>query len=478
MKSYEKYISKNDIENLHEHSLKILSETGVLFENKNALEVFKKLGLKIDNGIVHFDEKTINTALKTVPEKFTMKSFKGDYTIGGAKPVLRPVGSNIYINENGIPRRMTNEDSFKQFKLGDTSDVITNSHINPLTSHEGFTPDQRKFAQMALQMKYANKPTITLYPDFSQMDDNESHRELFRKAILLAKRFEGISDDYILMPMVNSLSPLTYDFSPIEKMFAAIEENQPMWFIPCAMPLLTAPPSIAAMMAQTNAEQLAGIVLAQTIKPGIPVIYGNTSCSTDMRTIQLSIGTPETALVAYATAGLADLYKMPFRTGGSLSDAKNFDIQAGIESMMMLYATFDCGANFVEHACGTMASFNMTSFEKYLIDEEIIRLVQRLLKGIDCSEEKMCMDEIASSGPRGTFLHGRTPKMYRDEFYLSKYLNKQDPNEWYSKGAISVKEVTAQDVQSRLESWTPPSIEKDRLAVIEQYIPEIYKTTI
>ncbi|MEG0379712.1 MAG: trimethylamine methyltransferase family protein, partial [Eubacterium sp.] len=340
--------------------------------------------------------------------------------IGGKNRVLRPLGSNIYIQTGSEIRKMTNEDILNQFKLGDTSPVISGSHINLLADHQNFTQEQKIFANMALQMRYANKPTVTLYPNTLSSGKDSDLRKLFKETIEIVNRFEG-NDKYHILPMLNSLSPLTFDNGPLEKLFATCEANQPLWIIPCAMPLMTAPPSVAAMMAMTNAEQLAGILLAQLLRPGLPVIYGNTSASTNMHTIQLSIGSPETALVCYATAGLADYYNLPFRTGGSLSDAKDFDAQAGVESTMMLYASLDCGANFIEHACGTLGTFNVINFEKFLLDEEIIEMTSHLLEGINCSDDHFCFEEIKKTGPRGTFLKGRTPKMYREEFFMNKY---------------------------------------------------------
>ena len=125
-----------------------------------------------------------------------------------------------------------------------------------------------------------------------------------------------------------------------------------------------------------------------------------------------------------------------------------------------------------------MGSFNVVKFEKFIMDEEIVRMVRRILRGVDCSDEKMCFETIKKVGPRGTFLQGRTPKMYREEFFMPKYLNKQDPKEWQLKGSVSMQEKLHEAVEARLQSWTPPVIEKDRLAVIDRFIPQKYKDTI
>ncbi|MEG0379408.1 MAG: trimethylamine methyltransferase family protein, partial [Eubacterium sp.] len=220
------------------------------------------------------------------------------------------------------------------------------------------------------------------------------------------------------------------------------------------------------------------IVLTQLLKPGLPIVYGNTSAGTNLRTLQLSIGSPESALVCYATAGLADLYQMPFRTGGSLSDAKDFDIQAGIESTMMTYATLDCGADLIAHACGIMGSFNVISFEKYIIDEEITAMCQQWIRGVSCNEEDFCLESIEKTGPRGSFLKGKTPNIYKRDFYFPKYLNKEDPNQWQSKGAESIHETCAKEVEKRIKSYEPPEITKEQQALLKPFIPSEYQEYI
>ena len=114
MKSYEKYISKQGIEKIHEQTLRILSEVGVKFENQEALEVFKAHGVRVENDTVFIDEKTLMEALQNIPSQFILSSFKGDLVIGGDNTVFRPLGSNIYIQTGKEIRKMDNADIFDQ----------------------------------------------------------------------------------------------------------------------------------------------------------------------------------------------------------------------------------------------------------------------------------------------------------------------------------------------------------------------------
>lgn len=479
MKSYERFISREEIEKIHEYSLKILSEIGMRFEHEGALEVFRKHGARVEGQTVFIDEKMVTEALRHAQRSFTVKSCKGDLEIGSGKQYNGAIGGNVYCHyPDGAIRKMSNEDTLNQFKLEDTSDILDFGTINYFQDYsKGFTLDQKIFSNIALILKYGHKPLFLTTANTFALSDKKAIKEAFEKSVQLLNDFEGndaVHNVYIL----NTLSPLTMDHDPLERVFVLCEANQGIMFAPCAMPLMTAPPSIASMVAMTNAEVLGGYVLAKLLNPNVPVVYGNTSGATDMRTVQLAIGAPECALVVYATAGLADYYGLPFRTGGSLSDAKDADIQAGAESMMMITATQDVDADIVLHACGCMGSFNVTDFRKFLIDEEIQRMNQRLFAGIDCSDEKFCMDTLKKVGPRGAFLTGRTPKMYREEVYLARYFNKDDPNQWQNKGSISVVDVAQQDVEKRLASYTVPEITKEQNDLLQPYLPDAYKEMI
>ncbi|MEG0379537.1 MAG: trimethylamine methyltransferase family protein, partial [Eubacterium sp.] len=368
MKNYERFVSQEEIEKIHNYSLRILSEVGMNFEHEEALEVFRKHGARVEGQTVFIDEKMINDVLKLARPSFTVKSCKGDLEIGSGKQYNGAIGGNVYCHHpDGKIRKMNNEETLNQFKLEDTSDVLDFATINYFQDYsKGFTLDQKVFSNIALILKYAHKPLFLTTANTFALSDKHAIKEAFERSVQLLNDFEGndaIHNVYIL----NTLSPLTMDHDPLDRVFVLCEANQGIMFAPCAMPLMTAPPSVASMVAMTNAEVLGGYTLAKLINPDVPVVYGNTSGATDMRTVQLAIGAPECALVVYATAGLADRYGLPFRTGGSLSDAKDADIQAGAESMMMITATQDAGADIVLHACGCMGSFNVTDFRKFVI---------------------------------------------------------------------------------------------------------------
>lgn len=478
MKKYEHYVSKEDIQKIHEYSLKILNEVGVRFEHEKALELFRQRGARVDGDIVYISESMINEVLKYAKKEFTIRSCKGDITIGGGVQHSIGIYGNIYRHHhNGRIEKMTNQDVLDQFKLADTSEIVTAASMNFFLSYDNsFTEEQRIYGNIAMILKYGNKPMIMASPNTFGIDEKKVSMA-FRKNIDLINQFEG-NDDVHNAYVINTLSPLTLDHDPIERTFILAETKQAIIVTPCAMPLMTAPPSMASMLAMTNAEVLAGYTLAKLLNPEVPVVYGNTSAATDMRTVQLAIGSPEAALVSYATAGMADYYGLPYRTGGGLSDAKQPDIQAGAETMMNIQATRNCEADIVLHTCGCMGSFNVTNFGKFLIDEEMHAIALHINRGINCEEERFCFDTLKKVGPRGDFLKGRTPKMYREEVYLSKYFNKADPNQWQNKGCETVMDVAEEEVKKRLDHFMPADITKEQHDLLVPYIHEAYRERI
>lgn len=480
MKAYEQYVSKQDVERIHENTMRILQETGVKFESEMALEVFRNHGVRVEGDLVFIDEATLKQCLDTTPSTFTMQvNEKGDSEeLGNGAMLTCCIGHPAYIAKEGRIVSMTSEDAIQQFKMSETSAITNAANLNfAFLNGKKMTEEQQSLAQIAFILKYSTKHKIHADPYVMGYSEQKAH-EFSKKGIQLMKRFYGTNEKPIMLTIINPLSPLCYDDVPIMKMMAYIEEGQVCAISPCGMPLLTSPGSLAGMMSQTNAEVLAGLVFIQLVKPGTPVVYGNTSGSTDMKTIQLGIGSAEASLVSYTTAALADYYNVPFRTGGGLSDAKDVDAQMGAESMMMLHTTYSVRPDFVLHHIGCMGTFNVVSLEKFVVDEEIALMVQRQLRGLDTSEEKLAFDTIHKIGPRGSFLKGRTPKMYRDDFQLANCFSKDDPNNWQHNGSKSVYETAKEQVADRIAGYKQPDMDPSQTSMLDAYLPDEFKSSI
>lgn len=476
MEPYEKYISKQDIESIHEHTLKVLSDVGVKFEHEEVLELFKKNGAKVDGNIVYISGKLLNEALSSVPKEFVIYSSKGELKIGNNSFVKIPVGSAAFFKDGDKIRPINNDDIIKLAKIADTSDLVDSLITHHNFYDEEFTDEENELGHLAILLKYGNKPASFGFA--VGRPPKEKIQESYVKGIRLINDFEGVYDKVTSCHGFNPLTPLCYDFAPLERIIGVCKEKQAICFPTCAMPVLTAPNSLVSLLTVANAEILAGIVFTQLLSPGTPVIYANVSGSSDLRSVQLCMGNPETSLISYATAGIADYYGIPFRTGGAFNDAKDLDYQAGMETMLSVNTTCTIKPDMFFHALGTMGTYNVMSLEKFLLDEEAYFYMERINKGVDVTEEKFCMDLIREVGPRGNYLRGRTPKMFREDFYMTKCLNKSDANDWQHRGAKPLQDSVHEKVEKRLDSFKPASITKEQEELLNKYIPKKYRDSI
>lgn len=480
MKSYEKYVSKENINAIHEASLKILSTSGVIFEHDGALELLKKSGVRVEDNIVYFSEADINKALSTAPSKFEFRlSHNQSAKLGEGAMIREPIGHpNYYSDYNGKIHPMTTDFAIRQFLTSETSSLLDLSEVNYaiLNNVQTNSKKQKIFGALAFLMKYATKPidTHSAGAEVNGLNEKEVYNYT-KEGIDLIKNFKGIDNGIFVYTTINALSPLMYHNTAISQMIAHMDSGQAFGLTTCGMPLLTCPGSLAGLLSQVNAEILAGITFSQFYKPGTPVLYANTSGATDMRTIQLCIGSAEAALSIYATAGLADFYHLPFRTGGALSDAKQLDAQAGAESMLMMQATNDVKPDYILHYSGCMCSFNAFNCEKFILDEETSNIADRLLRGVDINEKTLAVDQIIKAGPSGSFMSGRTPKTYRKDFYLCDLFNKDDPNNWQKNGSKSINETAHDIIENRIQSYIPPILETDQEKLIAPLLPDALK---
>ncbi|MBQ8584945.1 MAG: trimethylamine methyltransferase family protein, partial [Butyricicoccus sp.] len=199
-------------------------------------------------------------------------------------------------------------------------------------------------------------------------------------------------------------SPLALEGRMLDNLMVFAKYGQAVIVCPASMLGATSPLSMAGTLASNAAETLAGIVLAQMVRPGTPVVYGVQSNSVYMKGVTFACGAPEGAAMQAFGAKMAKFYDLPSRGGGSQTDAPTVNAQAGYESMLTFFSAYKAGINMVLEAGGVVASVNATSFDKMIVDFEIIRQVKRACEPIEINEEMLCMDDIKELAHTGSFL--------------------------------------------------------------------------
>ncbi|MCC8166242.1 MAG: trimethylamine methyltransferase family protein, partial [Planctomycetes bacterium] len=263
----------------------------------------------------------------------------------------------------------------------------------------------------------------------------------------------------VLIGLSNTNTPLILDKEMAETILTFAKYRQPIIIASAAMSGTTAPVTIAGSIALTNAEVLASIAMVQMYSPGTPVLYGSQSTVADMRTGGIAIGAAEGALCAKYAAKLGKFYGVPVRGGGALTDAKAFDPQAAYEGMLNYYACADNKINLILHAAGVMNGYLSMSFDKVIMDFEIIDYVNRYLSDVVVDEETIPEDVIHEVGHTGHYLmedhtleYCRVDPM---ETHISARGVQTDPKTFYKNIDKRMQEL--------LDSYVKPAVPEDRL---------------
>ena len=231
-----------------------------------------------------------------------------------------------------------------------------------------------------------------------------------------------------------------------------------------------APVTLPAALAQQNAEALAGLVLAQMVRPGTPVIYGSFTSNVDMRSGAPAFGTPEFAKAALAAGQLARRYRLPFRS--SNANASNLvDAQAAYESQMSLWASVLGHANLVFHGAGWLEGGLTASLEKMVLDAEMMQALAATLEPITVDDESLGLEAIREVGPGGhVFGAARTPARGKTASYQPMLSDRRDFETWHEAGAETASERATGIWRQLLADYQPPPLDPAIAEALRDYV--------
>lgn len=463
-------LTKNQVEKIHETSLRILEEIGLDFCYPSALEVFKKGAVKVDGQRVFFPSRLVEAQIKKAPSRFTLhaRNPKNNVVIGGSNTVFAPGYGAAFVTDLENGRRQATLKDFENFvKLTGASasqDVLSGTVVEPTDA-----PYETRHAQMIYTaVKYSDKCVMG-----STMGARAASDCIQMAAILFGGR-DQIESAPGIMGIIGPLTPLKYDARMLGALMEYAAAGQPALIASLAIAGATGPVTLAGNLALQNAEVLAGIVLAQLVREGTPVIFGGASSNAEMRNGTLSIGSPEMAMNTAATAQMARYYKLPVRGGGAVCDAKSPDAQASYESMMNLSMAQACGINFVLHSAGILESFNCMSYEKFIIDDEMCGMAKRIQRGIEVNPDTLALDVIKEVGPGGHFLDkDHTFDHFRTEFYQPRLSNRDDYVTWKTNGSYQCRQTAHKRYKEILEIYEAPELPGDVDKDLQTFIDKL-----
>ena len=460
-------LTEADQSKIHLATMDILRDIGINFYEPEAIEIFKRHGFKVDGNTVHIDENQIRNALASVPPliQINARNPEQNVTIGDGHLVIAPgYGASIMITRDREQRPAVMADYDNFCKLVQTSQTIgMNGCLMVVPSDR---PSRIAHLDMiASNILLCDKPFL----------GNSLSRQAAVDSIEMAGFAWGgrneIKNKPVMIAIISSLSPLQYSAEMCGALIEYARQGQVNMIGLLMMAGATGPVTLPGLLALQNAEMLAGVTLTQLVNPGAPVIYGSTSTVTNMRTGGLSIGAPELSMIQNATIQMGKFYGLPCRGSGGLTDAQYPDMQAGIESTLALTTTVMSGANFILHGCGILGSYLAMSYQKFLADEEICSMLQRMLKSIEVTDDRIDLDSIKSVGIGKEYLtHPKTLAHCRTEFYLSDLMSRDDFTTWSSKGKKLLSERLLEIFQKRMDEYVQPDIAPEIVKDLKRYI--------
>ncbi len=453
---------------LHSACMEVLSTIGVIFEDSEALEIFKANDFSMEGKKVFFREDQVMKALETTPSEFTIRARNPEKSvhIGGDHFALSPGwGAPFVINANGTRRSATFEDSTNFLKLVQSSphiDMVASAMVAPAT----LNPKTAMAELLAATFIHSDKP-LTGNPC-----SRENAVELLDMASIVWGSREEIVKGPVSITSINPTSPLIFGPEAAGSIIELAWSGQALLISSMVMAGLSGPITLAGTAVLEMAESLAGIVLAQLVRPGTPCVCGGTSCGTDLRLCSATIGSPELLKLMNIATQMARYYNLPCRYGGGLTDAHAPDMQAGMESALTMALSLAAGTHYMHQACGILGAYTAMSLEKFIMDEELAGVIRRALQPVEITDETLALDAIKRVGSGGSFLmEPMTAMRCRTEFFLPDLSYRNNHTKWEEAGRPHMIDTASKKVQERLEAYTKPdmepAVEKELMAYVQ-----------
>ena len=449
-----KVLTEAEVQRLHNVALELLQEVGIQVNNAQAFNIFEEKGAIVDRetSIIKIPRSMVEDAIACAPSRVLLagRSPKHDLLLEGSRVYMGTGGTAIYVLDlDGEKRPSTLQDVADIARLVDALDNI-DFLVIPV-----YPTEIEDEVQVDINRFYQSLNNTTKHVQGGVYSLKGVH-EVIKMGQIIAGGVDALRERPILSFIICLISPLTMDDKFTELLIEIASQGLPVSISVEPLSGATAPVTLAGHLAQWAAEVLSGVTLVQLINPGTPCLPGYVGSITDLRTIDYLCGAVEQGLLNAGAAQLAHYWGLPCYATGGMSDSKALDAQTGYEGAMTSLMAALSGANFIHDAAGLMEFAMVASYEKYIIDDEIIGMVMRAVRGIEVNDETIAKDVIARVGPAGHYLAERhTVKHMRQEFFFPKLSDRQKREVWEEAGAKNTRQRANERARQILSEYRP-----------------------
>ena len=461
-------LDEEQLDFIHDVSMRIIEEQGIELLGVQALDLFRKAGASVDDdGVVRMDRALLLETVARAPARFDV--------VPRNPAQAMPVGSdvinfglvsgtpNVHDNING--RRAGNfEDYKKLISFGQYFNVLT-FFGNQATAPTDLPANSRHLDTTFINLTLSDKPFFA-----TGIGGGRARDAIEMTAIARGLSMQEMKSNPSVMTNVNVNSPRKLDDAMAYGAMQMAIFGQPVTVTPFTLMGAMTPSTMAAALAQQNAEALVGIALLQLTNPGTPSVYGGFTSNVDMRSGSPAFGTPENALANIASGQLARKYNLPYRS--SACNASNaVDAQATYETQMALWSSVMGHGNLIYHTAGWLEGGLVASFEKLVIDCEMLQHMSKMLQPLKIDLDEVGLEAMREVGPGGHFFGcAHTMERYKTAFYEPFISDWQNSENWVLAGS---KDATARATElwpKILEEFEPPAVDAAVKEALQAYM--------
>ncbi len=470
-----KILKQHEIEEIHQRALDVLQEVGCFFEHEDAISILEKHGAVVDHStrIAKIPRNMVEGAMKLCPSSMLLaaRDSKRDIHAEGDRVYFGPGTLPIKVRdlETGKIRKGTYKDCQDFARLIDALEFIhffkgmimpsdVNTKIPELyMANAAFNNTTKQISQTPFSARGAV--------------------DLCRMGRAVAGGEKAFQERPMILVNMLAVSPLQWSRENLGAIMALAQMGCPIIVGSEPQGGTTGPAPLAGQVMLNVAETLAGITLVQLFKPNTPIMWGNVGSISDMRSGLFASGAVELGLINGAMKQMAKFYRVPTYSTGGMSDAKVSDAQAGVEKSLQALTVALAGGNYIHDAAGLLESCLLISYEQYVIDNEMLGMVARILEGIRVTPETLSFEAIREVGPRKNFMGLRhTLDHIRTEHYLPRLFDRSTYETWEARGAKDIREVAREKAREILATHIPEPLPKEVNEELQAIIKEAEET--
>ena len=463
-------LTPEDLKQIDQTGRRILERVGIRISDSTFLNMLKEAGAQVDHDDqrVRFASDWLDEVLNKAPSSFVLHSRDGrnDLYLGKGE---------VYFGNGGRVFRILDlaTGGYRLTKLMDVARTAT------LVNHL----DNIRFYLISCQAHDIKPVNYHLLDFYYALNHTTKHvmggctdlhgaEQMWKLASIIAGGEDRLREKPFVSVITNPISPLTTEANTLNILRFCAERGIPVTCAPAPIAGATSPASLAGTLSQMHAEALAGVAIVQVFVPGAKVLYGAVPTIMDLRKMEFTMGSVEMAMMNASAVQLAKLYNLPIYASAGVTEAKRPDIQAGFEKTVSSLMVAMTGADYIHMAAGMLDSANSISYEQYVIDNEIIGMIQRILSGIKVNEDTTAFDVIEQVGPGGNFVtEEHTIDHMMDEFFYPNLGVRCNFDIWEEKGRPDMLSRAKDLVREILEAGKEGLLDHDVISGVRKAFP-------